>query len=45
MTPARVARSLHISEHTVRSHLKQIFRKTNTHRQAELMSLRERADY
>ncbi|NYP99378.1 hypothetical protein G4A36_26890, partial [Escherichia coli] len=35
----------HISEHTVRSHLKQIFRKTNTHRQAELMSLRERADY
>ncbi len=40
MSPSRVATLLYLSEHTVRSHLKQIFRKTNTHRQAELMNLR-----
>jgi DNA-binding CsgD family transcriptional regulator len=33
-----VARALDISPHTVRGHLKQIFGKTGTHRQAELVA-------
>jgi|GEM_PF-2765339 len=32
-----IASSLHLSAHTVRSHLKSIFRKTNTHSQEELV--------
>ena len=38
-----IARSLHLSEHTVRSHLKQIFQKTDTHGQMELVHLHARA--
>jgi DNA-binding CsgD family transcriptional regulator len=34
-----VARKLHVSIWTARSHLRAIFQKTNTHRQAELVSL------
>lgn len=37
-----VARSLNVSENTVRSHLKQIFQKTNTHGQMELVHLHAR---
>jgi DNA-binding CsgD family transcriptional regulator len=33
------ARKLHVSDNTVRSHLKQIFQKTNTHGQMELVHL------
>lgn len=36
------ARQLHVSENTVRSHLKQIFQKTNTHGQVELIHLHAR---
>jgi DNA-binding CsgD family transcriptional regulator/PAS domain-containing protein len=36
------ARRLHVSENTVRSHLKQIFQKTNTHGQMELVHLHAR---
>lgn len=39
---ARVARALNVSESTVRSHLKQIFQKTNTHGQMELVHLHAR---
>jgi DNA-binding CsgD family transcriptional regulator len=39
---AVVARSLNVSENTVRSHLKQIFQKTNTHGQMELVHLHAR---
>lgn len=37
-----VSRSLNLSENTVRSHLKQIFQKTNTHGQMELVHLHAR---
>ncbi len=37
-----VASSLNVSENTVRSHLKQIFQKTNTHGQMELVHLHAR---
>lgn len=37
-----VARSLNLSENTIRSHLKQIFQKTNTHGQMELVHLHAR---
>jgi DNA-binding CsgD family transcriptional regulator len=37
--PAHVARTLHISPNTVRSHLKDIFSKTGTHGQLELFRL------
>lgn len=36
------ARILHVSENTVRSHLKQIFQKTDTHSQIELVHLHSR---
>jgi len=36
------ARELHVSDNTVRSHLKQIFQKTNTHGQMELVHLHAR---
>lgn len=36
------ARKLHVSDNTVRSHLKQIFHKTNTHGQMELVHLHAR---
>jgi DNA-binding CsgD family transcriptional regulator len=36
---ADTARTLHLSENTVRSHLKQVFQKTNTHSQMELVHL------
>ncbi len=36
---ASLAEALHVSENTVRSHLKQIFQKTNTHGQMELVRL------
>ncbi|MDR2013300.1 MAG: helix-turn-helix transcriptional regulator [Rhodanobacter sp.] len=36
---ASLARTLHVSENTVRSHLKQIFQKTHTHGQMELVHL------
>jgi len=36
------ARRLHVSENTVRSHLKQIFQKTHTHGQMELVHLHAR---
>ena len=36
------ALQLHVSENTVRSHLKQIFQKTNTHSQMELVHLHSR---
>lgn len=39
---ASTARELYISENTVRSHLKQIFQKTNTHSQMELVHLHGR---
>ena len=41
-TISGVARSLNISENTVRTHLKQIFQKTGAHRQAELIRLHTR---
>ena len=37
-----IAMSLHVSENTVRSHLKQIFQKTETHGQMELVHLHAR---
>jgi DNA-binding CsgD family transcriptional regulator len=37
-----IARSLHVSENTVRSHLKQIFHKTDTHGQMDLVHLHAR---
>lgn len=37
-----IADSLHVSENTVRSHLKQVFRKTNTHGQMDLVHLHAR---
>jgi DNA-binding CsgD family transcriptional regulator len=37
-----VARALRVSENTVRSHLKQVFEKTNTHGQMELVHLHAR---
>lgn len=39
LTLKQSADALHISQHTARSHLKMIFSKTNTHRQAELIQL------
>lgn len=39
---AETARKLHVSDNTVRSHLKQIFQKTNTHGQVELVHLHAR---
>jgi DNA-binding CsgD family transcriptional regulator len=39
---ASVARELHVSENTARSHLKQIFLKTDTHGQMELVHLHGR---
>ena len=39
---AETARKLHVSDNTVRSHLKQIFQKTNTHGQMELLHLHAR---
>lgn len=39
---AQTARELHVSDNTVRSHLKQIFQKTNTHGQMELVHLHAR---
>ena len=41
-TMTDAAKRLHISENTVRSHLKQIYLKTNTHGQMELMQLHTR---
>jgi len=39
---ADTARRLHVSDNTARSHLKQIFQKTNTHGQRELVHLHAR---
>ncbi|MBZ8142522.1 helix-turn-helix transcriptional regulator [Rubrivivax gelatinosus] len=39
---ATIARSLGLSENTVRSHLKQVFQKTDTHSQMELVHLHAR---
>lgn len=39
---SRIANSLNVSENTVRSHLKQIFQKTETHGQMELVHLHAR---
>ncbi len=39
---AETARKLHVSDNTVRSHLKVIFQKTNTHGQVELVHLHTR---
>lgn len=39
---ADTARQLHVSENTARSHLKQVFQKTNTHGQMELVHLHAR---
>jgi DNA-binding CsgD family transcriptional regulator len=39
---SQIARSLNVSENTVRSHLKQIFQKTETHGQMELVHLHAR---
>jgi len=39
---AGAARLLHVSDNTVRSHLKQIFQKTDTHSQMELVHLHSR---
>ena len=39
---ADTARKLHVSENTARSHLKQIFQKTNTHGKMELVHLHAR---
>lgn len=39
---ADIARNLHVSDNTARSHLKQIFQKTNTHGQMELVHLHAR---
>lgn len=36
---SEIAKQTHVSEHTVRSHVKSILAKTNTRRQAELVSL------
>lgn len=36
-TPAEAAAALHLSIHTVRTHLARVFAKTGTHRQSELM--------
>lgn len=41
-TLAHAARELNVSENTVRSHLKQIFQKTETHSQMELVHLHTR---
>ncbi|MCB1715947.1 MAG: helix-turn-helix transcriptional regulator, partial [Candidatus Competibacteraceae bacterium] len=41
-TLAHAARELKVSENTVRSHLKQIFQKTETHSQMELVHLHTR---
>jgi DNA-binding CsgD family transcriptional regulator len=38
-TLAEIARSLHVDKETVRSHLKRVFEKTHTSRQAELVRL------
>jgi DNA-binding CsgD family transcriptional regulator len=40
---ADTARKLHVSENTARSHLKQVFQKTNTHGQMELVHLHARS--
>ncbi|MGO4741701.1 LuxR C-terminal-related transcriptional regulator [Bosea sp. 2KB_26] len=37
--PADVARKSEVSRHTIRSHLAAVFSKTNTRRQAELVTL------
>ena len=39
LTVDQIAKSGHISKHTARDHLKSIFRKTGTRRQAELVKL------
>ena len=39
---AAIAGTLNVSENTVRSHLKQIFQKTDTHGQMELVHLHAR---
>ncbi len=39
---ADAALKLHVSENTARSHLKQVFQKTNTHGQMELVHLHAR---
>jgi len=39
---AGISRTLHLSENTVRSHLKQIYHKTDTHGQMELVHLHAR---
>ena len=39
MDLSEIAETLGITIHTVRGHLKQLFAKTNTHRQAELVRL------
>lgn len=39
---AETAKKLHVSDNTVRSHLKQVFQKTNTHGQMELVHLHAR---
>ena len=39
---AETAQKLHVSDNTVRSHLKQIFHKTNTHGQMELVHMHAR---
>ena len=39
---ADTARKLHVSDNTARSHLKQVFQKTNTHGQMELVHLHAR---
>lgn len=44
-SPAAAARLLSLSEGTVRTHLRAIFRKTGTHRQAELVRLLTRFWY
>jgi DNA-binding CsgD family transcriptional regulator len=38
----QIARSLNVSENTLRSHLKQIYQKTETHGQMELVHLHAR---
>ncbi len=40
---ADTAQKLHVSENTARSHLKQVFQKTNTHGQMELVHLHARS--
>ncbi len=39
LAPSQLALRLHLSQHTVKSHIKQLFTKTQTHRQAELIRL------